>query len=98
MRRSRMVLHGPTPANELPTTIEPPPTLAPPRKPKRLPPYSGVDASLLTHYAEYAEPEFATLSSPLRRKAFRLQTDLLDQTTRKNDRENLDLLRLRDSE
>ncbi|GAB1725900.1 hypothetical protein NU195Hw_g2623t1 [Hortaea werneckii] len=97
IRRSRIVFHDPTPANSLPITIEPAPTLPTlPPKPKRLPPYSGVDASLLTHYAEYAEPEFASLSSPLRQKAFRFQTDLLDQTTRKTDRVNLDVLRLRE--
>ncbi|KAI6889261.1 hypothetical protein KC360_g9204, partial [Hortaea werneckii] len=95
-RRSRMVLHDPpAPANNgLPTTTttEPPP----PPKPKCLPPYSGVDKSLLTHYAEYPEAEFALLSRTLRSQAFALQTDLLDQTTRKQDREALDVLRLRD--
>ncbi|KAI7115847.1 hypothetical protein KC316_g19041, partial [Hortaea werneckii] len=60
-----------------------PPTIALPPKPKCLPPYSGVDPSFLTHYAEYPEPEFTSLAKPLRRKAFAFQTDLLDQTTRK---------------
>ncbi|KAI6863228.1 hypothetical protein KC338_g5990 [Hortaea werneckii] len=99
IRRSRMVLHDPTPTNDHPTTFEPPqpiPAPAPPHKPKCLPPYSGVDASLLTHYAEYDEPEFASLSSPLRQKAFEFQTDLLDQTTRKTDRDDLDVVRLRE--
>ncbi|KAI6807067.1 hypothetical protein KC365_g18783, partial [Hortaea werneckii] len=91
-RRSRMVLHDPAPANGLPTTT----TTEPPPKPKCLPPYSGVDQSLLTHYAEYPEAEFALLSRTLRSQAFALQTDLLDQTTRKHDREALDVLRLRD--
>ncbi|KAI6983922.1 hypothetical protein KC329_g8182 [Hortaea werneckii] len=86
-RRSRMVLHDPAPANGLPTTT----TTEPPPKPKCLPPYSGVDQSLLTHYAEYPEAEFALLSRTQRSQAFALQTDLLDQTTRKHDREALDV-------
>ncbi|KAI6820560.1 hypothetical protein KC352_g30812, partial [Hortaea werneckii] len=87
-RRSRMVLHDPAPANGLPTTTT---TTEPPPKPKCLPPYSGVDQSLLTHYAEYPEAEFALLSRTQRSQAFALQTDLLDQTTRKHDREALDV-------
>ncbi|KAI7522411.1 hypothetical protein KC331_g19250, partial [Hortaea werneckii] len=74
----------------------PPPIIAIPPKPKCLPPYSGVDKSFLTHYAEYPEPEFTVLAKPLRCKAFAFQTDLLDQTTRKHDRAVLDVLRLRD--
>ncbi|KAI7550919.1 hypothetical protein KC343_g17442, partial [Hortaea werneckii] len=96
IRRSRMVFHDPSSANGHPTTEHAPTVPALPPKPKRLPPYSGVDTSLLTLYAEYAEPEFATLSSSQRQKAFALQTELLDQTTRKTDRANLDVLRLRD--
>ncbi|KAI7200363.1 hypothetical protein KC365_g18948, partial [Hortaea werneckii] len=79
-----------------PPPLPPPPIIAIPPKPKCLPPYSGVDKSFLTHYAEYTEPEFTTLAKPLRRKAFAFQTDLLDQTTRKHDRDVLDVLRLRD--
>ncbi|KAI7691560.1 hypothetical protein KC353_g19016, partial [Hortaea werneckii] len=79
-----------------PITGPPPPIIAIPPKPKCLPPYSGVDKTFLTHYAEYPEPEFTVLAKPLRRKAFAFQTDLLDQTTRKQDRNVLDVLRLRD--
>ncbi|KAI6892181.1 hypothetical protein KC355_g21037, partial [Hortaea werneckii] len=100
VRRGRIV-HNPA----VPQTIgcpiagappPPPPIIALPPKPKCLPPYSGVDKTFLTHYAEYPEPEFTTLAKPLRRKAFAFQTDLLDQTTRKHDRDVLDVLRLRD--
>ncbi|KAI7331052.1 hypothetical protein KC354_g18303, partial [Hortaea werneckii] len=99
VRRGRIVHNhtAPQPIGYPITGPPPPPPIVPiPPKPKCLPPYSGVDKSFLTHYAEYTEPEFATLAKPLRRKAFAFQTDLLDQTTRKHDRAVLDVLRLRD--
>ncbi|KAI7218317.1 hypothetical protein KC333_g3663 [Hortaea werneckii] len=101
IRRSRIMHNhaGPQPIGYPITGAPPPPPppiIAIPPKPKCLPPYSGVDKSFLTHYAEYTEPEFTTLAKPLRRKAFAFQTNLLDQTTRKNDRDVLDVLRLRD--